>query len=251
MRHTMKIVLGAAFAIALSGHANAQSIPGGGDSNTVVNNPPPGGTVVLDLQGQPIPTDQNYVLYTATFTATNTTSFLTFAFRNDPGYFAFDNASVVDSSIGSTSNLLLNGGFEAGVDPITGVPVGWNYYTDQTLIGTSTGGSVSTGFDVLTSQEGNAFWLDSATGAYDAIYQSFSTTIGDQYTVSFFLANDDVSGTDPNKYQALASAGAPGSYNGDGVDVITYSPDAIPEPASLVLVGAGLLGLGFARRRMA
>ena len=105
MRHFWKTAIGAAFAMAVAGNAQAQ-----------VNVGPPGQAydTVLDLSGSTVGT--GYTQYgagnTITFVATGTTSTVTFAFRNDPGYFAFDNASVMDIT-NPSGNLLVNGDFEA------------------------------------------------------------------------------------------------------------------------------------------
>ncbi len=75
-----------------------------------LNNAPPTGPLVLDLAGGTLPS--TYTEYSTSSVASSTSSDITFVFRHDPGWFAFDDASVVAS--GGGSNLLSNGGFESG-----------------------------------------------------------------------------------------------------------------------------------------
>lgn len=81
-----------------------------------LNNPPPAGSLVLDLASQPLPTA--YTFYDASFTALQASSVLTFAFRNDPGHFEFDDVTMTDNN-GSATNLLGNPGFNMA-GPTTG-----------------------------------------------------------------------------------------------------------------------------------
>lgn len=203
---------------------------------------------MLDLAGTTVVS--GYKQYGANFLATNATSTVTFAFRNDPGYFAFDNASVVEITH-PLVNLLVNGGFETGIPftataPCCTSPVGWTFTQDPAIAGLSTQSGVydtaSAGLLGLTPEGGsNQFWADGAFTAYETLAQSFATTIGDTYAISFWL-NNSVAGT----YQPISD-----SANGNGMDLLVYAPDPIPEPASLALLGAGVLGIGLIRRRRA
>ena len=236
MRQFTKVVLGAAIAIASQGGAPAQAL----------NNGPPGQQaydVVLDLAGTS--SGSGYTQYgsgnSITFVATNTISTVTFAFRNDPGYFAFDNASVIDVTHPS-SNLLTNPGFE--LSPPGSVALGWTNWQDPAASGSSfntgvyNGATAASAFIPLGPKTGAQFWAAGAVGVYDAISQSFATTIGDQYAIGFWLDTSS-SGT----YSSTDTGLLPGR------DVVVYAPDAVPEPMSLALLGVGLLGVGVVQRR--
>src|SRR5262249_30073894 len=81
-----------------------------GASSQPFNQPPPAGAI-LDLDGLPI-TNQNQG-YNVSFVATNTSTAITFAFRQDPGFMDLFNVQVADqTTLGP--NLILNGNFTAG-----------------------------------------------------------------------------------------------------------------------------------------
>ena len=56
--------------------------------------PPASGLEIQNLNGSPILGGTQ--VYTSAFVATSPVSTVTFAFRHDPGFFTFDDASVMD-----------------------------------------------------------------------------------------------------------------------------------------------------------
>ena len=152
------------------------------------NNPPPAGAI-LDLNGTPIPGGGNgttYQQYTVDFAAKFTSTAVTFAFRDDPADISFNEASVTDLTTPS-GNLLTNGNFTGGVytdngNPFT--PVGWTYANP---FGSVSGGVVSN--TCAPDPLGNSTcWFDGAPQGYDEISQTIATTNGDNYQISFYVA---------------------------------------------------------------
>ena len=185
-----------------------------------MNVPPPAGPI-LDLNGTPIPGGGNntYQMYTTTFTAAFSNTAITFAFREDPAYISFSNVSVTDVAGGGT--LLANGDFSQGT-------TGWTY---ANIYGAEAGGVVSTSCGVGASP-GYAYgvgncWYDGAVQAYDAISQTIPTTVGHQYQISFWVADNSGCRTDGGgptcNFSDLSTNGDTTDTGGNGINVTVYA----------------------------
>jgi len=237
--------------------------------------PPPGGFVVQDLNGTPANQSaydttgpsgfcaapgcvvQNY---TASFVAGGPITTLTFAFRNDPGFFGFSNVSLVPH--GGGPNVINDGDFGAGyagvssasdtvacnIHAVTGQWCKFNeaagfagYLANEN--GVAGGGAVSnpdapqSGGTGLQFPTGSTFWVDGALGQYDGLNQNVNTVSGQQYDLSYDLEDinvqtpggpwDQGSGCDGGgfnytNYQSVATNGG-SSICGDGVNVVVYA----------------------------
>lgn len=203
---------------------------------------PPG--FIFDLHAQvgsvTLPT---YQLYSFSFNAAVANTTVSFAFREVPAYFAFDDASVALD--GTSTNLLVNPGFETATAG-QNIPTSWNRWIQPIdvsaigLIQSGTAGSCEIG-----PHRGSLLWCDGSVEGYDAVYQTVATTIGSKYNVSFWLQdNSGENITDP----AINMFG----YATDGLPGGTVQVPSIPEPGTyaLMLAGLGVLA-GVARRRKA
>lgn len=189
-----------------------------------------------------------YTYYSTSFVATLPKTTVSFAFRDDPSYFSFDDVSV--ALTGGGPNLLADPGFESasvGSAP----PAGWTYYFEQAGI-LDAAGVVENGAPTGLADNPNSgsnYWFDGSVGGYDGIGQTVNTTVGQSYTIGFYLADDE---TYQNIYSGLPPA--EGNFNPAYRDVFVYALSGIPsvpEPSTwaLMLAGVGLVGAGLRMNR--
>ena len=182
---------------------------------------------LLDLENSPA---QNYTLYTYSFQAQLSQTFLTIQFRQDPAYWGLDDVSVTNSA---NTQLLLNGDFQGGSTANTAgqlVPDSWTFIGQ---VGLDAGGTLRSGCGVISTN--NCYW-DGAVGGVDGLFQSFSTTVGATYTLSFELENQD--GGSPTT--AIVQVGATEDQGGSLVPV----PPTPPAATNIILAGSPYLAAG-------
>lgn len=225
------------------------------------NNSPPSGAII-DLGGVETGTAAQAVFHgggataqteSVTFVAGVANTDITFALREDPAFFMLSNITLINNTT-SSGNLILNGNFASGSG---------NNATDWTfdnVFGAGASGVVSTSCGTVFA----TCWRDGSIQAYDAIDQVVATTVGNSYTLSFqywdngglttmsdLSTNGDTSDTGGNGIDILAYAlaGLPAACT-PGI-VCTNPTTGVPEPITLTLFGAGLVGAGVFGRRKA
>jgi hypothetical protein len=236
VKNSLKLGLVAALALLFANQTHAGPM----------NLGPPSGAI-LDLNGQALP-NAGYVQYSVDFTATAAMTNISFAIRNDPGFFGLDDVTLLNKTT-STAVPVVNGGFESGIVG-NNAPVGWTYLN---TFGGFSGHVQNNAGGVGVAHTGTNFYRDGAFQAYDGITQGFTTVVGDTYTISFFLINENRNLALTN-FSRLSTNGDVTDVLGNAADVLVYAgaipTTATPEPATITLLGIGIAGMaGYRLRR--
>ena len=128
-----------------------------------------------------------YTQYTYTYVAISSTTRITFAFREDLGFFLLDDISVVNIN-SPNSDLIVYGGFENGAlspswdycDPVNSTSEGFILSNTAHLI-----------WDNVTflARTGSYCYADGIIAFPDYLSQTFATQIGATYNISYWLFN--------------------------------------------------------------
>jgi hypothetical protein len=233
----------AAAGLALAGVAKAENLA------------PPAGPLALNLAGQLLPSG-GYTQYSTSFVAASTSSVVTFVFRHDPGWFAFDDASITLQ--GDSTNLLSDGGFESGIGP-------WTYFAQSGVSHTGFVGNNGQGVGSITwfapVHTGSHDWLDGSTEGYDGLSQTITTEVGKTYDITFWLDQQLTQNVVADHFKMLSDNGA-SDVHGNGIDALVYAgkgqpstteplpppSSGTPEPSVWALMILGMGGVGASLR---
>jgi len=207
--------------------------------STILAQNPPAGAIFDLATANPGLVSQTETLFSTTFVAATTQTFISFAFREVPAYWALDDTSVVLN--GTSTNLLANPGFESATVG-QNVPTSWNRWIqpiDVSAIGVVVSNASPGGCGTDTPTHGGTqFWCDGSVEGYDAVYQQIATTVGQTYNISWYLG-----------HSTGAAPSAPGIdmlvYATTDLPVGTVPVGGVPEPATWSMMGAGMLVMGF------
>lgn len=218
-------------------------------ASTLPNAGPTTGSI-YDLNGTAIPGSGNNSIQAYTvpnFTATATTTVISFEIREDPAYISLENTALIDVTAGNTAVAsYLNGNFSGGTYTSNGnssAPIDWVF----TNVFSAAASGIVAGAGTCAGGAAHC-WYDGSVQAYDEISQTVTTIIGDQYRITFSLGDNSGSST----FSRLSTNGDTTDTGGNGIDLTVYAGNAIqvlpgstPEPTSLSMILLGVGGVGF------
>jgi hypothetical protein len=206
-------------------------------AHAAAGDPPPG--ALWDLSQNYSGVLSSYQHFTTGFTATSNATYVSFAFRERPAFFAFDDVSVTED--GSNVNLIQAGDFEGLPFNQQGIPTPWRGWNQG---GISYAGYVANGASSCGANEGGPisggnYWCDGSVEEYDALFQLLTTDPGHHYNISFYLGDDSGQNISNPEIDMLVYAG----------DHLPDGSQEVPEPGTLALFGSAVAGFGEMLRR--
>jgi hypothetical protein len=225
-------------------------------SQALAQNPPAGAIFDLStVHPGSFTNDTTYTPFSTSFVADNTSEYVSFAFREVPAFFSFDDASVTAAGAPLT-NLLTDPGFESDTPSNVGTnfPVGWYRWiqpVDVSAIGVVAGAGNSEACGNSGPNSGSYFWCDGSVEGYDALYQEVSgLTVGATYNINWELTDNSGQPMTNPEIDMLVYAGDALPLGSQTIGTTPPPIAATPEPESLVLLGTGIVGLaGMARKK--
>jgi hypothetical protein len=225
--------------------AGAVLIPSQANAQT----PPPG--AIFDMataHPASFSPDTVYTQFTTSFVASASTMFVSFAFREAPAFFSFDDASVIKN--GGATNLLADPGLE--LDTLANVgtnfPVGWSRWIqpiDTSAIGVVAGGGNNEACGNSGPHTGSFFWCDGSVQGYDALYQQLTgLSVGSTYNISFWVTDNSGEAMNNPTIDMLVYAGTALPVGTEPIGPPPGAPSTTPLPSSIWLTLAGIAGVG-------